>query len=391
MTSAPRVAFVNCGILGHKAMADVMVDLGVLMGVEATHIDLSNELTIGDRVIRRLLSCRAVPTDGAFANLDLRRWRQELNLGWLARRRLRAAERHGGFDVLHFHTQSAAYTNVARMARTPAIVSIDSTSRLASLEASSAAGRWSYKPNVVHDGMVFRAARAIVSTSEWAKRDLVDLYPDCAAKVHVIPYPVRDAFDAEWIAERYARGGREASTRVRALFVGGDFPRKGGADLLDAWRDGSFGDRASLDIVTDWPIAAHAAPPGVRIVRGTVPYTAAWFELWRRADVFVMPTRHEAFGIVYEEAAAAGLPAIGTAINAVPEIIEDDTTGLLVPPGDVAALVRALRALIDSADLRRRLGTAARARVRQRAFPDRYASKLAPLIHSVMGADVHAS
>jgi len=386
--AAPRVAFVNCGILGHKAMADVMRDLGVLMGVDATHIDLSNELTIGDRVLRRLLSCRAVPTDGALANLDLRRWRQELNLGWLARRRLRAAERHREFDVLHFHTQSAAYTNVARMARTPAIVSIDSTSRLASLEAASAAGRWSYTPNVVHDGTVFRAARAIVSTSEWAKRDLVDLYPDCAAKVHVIPYPVRDAFDGEWIAERYAR---EGSATVRVLFVGGDFPRKGGAELLDAWRDGSFGDRASLDIVTDWPIADQAAPPGVRIVRGIVPYTAGWFELWRRADVFVMPTRHEAFGIVYEEAAAAGLPAIGTAINAVPEIIEDGTTGLLVPPGDVAALVRALRALIDSADLRRRLGTAARARVRQLAFPDRYASKLAPLIHRVMGVDVRTS
>jgi alpha-maltose-1-phosphate synthase len=107
--------------------------------------------------------------------------------------------------------------------------------------------------------------------------------------------------------------------------------------------------------------------------------------------LFVMPTRHEAFGIVYEEAAAAGLPAIGTAINAVPEIIEDGTTGLLVPPRDVAALVRALRALIDSADLRRRLGTAARARVRQLAFPDRYASKLAPLIHRVMGVDVRTS
>jgi glycosyltransferase involved in cell wall biosynthesis len=94
---------------------------------------------------------------------------------------------------------------------------------------------------------------------------------------------------------------------------------------------------------------------------------------------------------VYQEAAAAGLPAIGTAINAVPEIIEDERTGLLVPPGDIAALVRALRALIDSADLRRRLGTAARARVQQRAFPDRYASKLSPLIHGVMGADVHAA
>jgi glycosyltransferase involved in cell wall biosynthesis len=277
------------------------------------------------------------------------------------------------------------------MARTPAIVSIDSTSRLASLEAPSAAGRWSYKPNIVHDGIVFRAARAIVSTSEWARRDLADLYPECAAKVHVIPYPVRDSFDAEWIAERHAHARRDPSAPVRVLFVGGDFPRKGGADLLDAWRAGAFAGRASLDLVTDWPIPSDATPPGVRVVRGTAPYTAAWFELWRRADIFVMPTRHEAFGIVYEEAAAAGLPAIGTAINAVPEIIEADTTGLLVPAGDVAALVGALRALIDSADLRRRLGSAARARVRQRAFPDRYAAKLAPLIHRVMTADVHAA
>ena len=391
MTGAPRVAFVNCGILGHKAMADVMRDLDGLMGVDATHINLSNDLTVGDRVVRRLLSCRAAPCDGTFANWDLRRWRQELNLGWLARRRLRAAERHGEFDVLHFHTQSAAYTNAARMARTPTIVSIDSTSRLASLEASSAAGRWSYTPNIVHDGIVFRAARAIVSTSEWAKRDLVDLYPECASKVHVIPYPVRDAFDADWIAERHARAQRDPSAPVRVLFVGGDFRRKGGGDLLDGWRVGAFAGRASLDLVTDWPVGLDAMPPGVRIVRGTAPYTAGWFELWRRADVFVMPTRHEAFGIVYEEAAAAGLPAIGTAINAVPEIIEDGTTGLLVPPGDVTALVWALRALIDSADLRRRLGTAARARVQQRAFPDRYASKLAPLIHGVMGADVHAA
>ena len=48
------------------------------------------------------------------------------------------------------------------------------------------------------------------------------------------------------------------------------------------------------------------------------------------ADIFVMPTRNEAFGLVFQEAAAAGVPAIGTRQNAVPEIIVDGETGLLV-------------------------------------------------------------
>ncbi len=56
-----------------------------------------------------------------------------------------------------------------------------------------------------------------------------------------------------------------------------------------------------------------------------------------------MPTRNEAFGLVYQEAAAAGLPAIGTNHNAVPEIIIDGETGLLVPVGDRDALVRPWR------------------------------------------------
>jgi len=69
------------------------------------------------------------------------------------------------------------------------------------------------------------------------------------------------------------------------------------------------------------------------------------------ARVFVMPARHEAFGLVYQEAAAAGLPVIATRINGVPAIVEDGRTGILVAPGDSAALVRAMRTLIDSAEL----------------------------------------
>ena len=48
-----------------------------------------------------------------------------------------------------------------------------------------------------------------------------------------------------------------------------------------------------------------------------------------------MPTRNEAFGLVFQEAAAAGLPAIGTRLNAIPEIVADGETGILVHPGHV--------------------------------------------------------
>jgi len=329
-----RAAFVNVGFLGHAAMADAMQDVTRLMPIDAAHINLSASLTIRDRAIRRALSLRVFPTSGPMANLDRRRWRQELNIGLLARRRLAAAERGGRFDIVHFHTQAAAYASLARMARTPTIVSIDATSRLAAAEMTSPASRRSYDANIAHDRAVFRRARAIVATSEWAARDLADLQPECADRIHVLPYPIRDVFDDRWMEERVTRSRRTPGPPVRMLFMGGDFARKGGFDLLDAWRDADFGDRATLDLATDWPLAQASLPPGVRIVPGVRVFTSTWFDLWRDADVFVMPSRSEAFGIVFEEAAAAGIPAIGTAINAVPEIVDNDETGILVLPED---------------------------------------------------------
>ncbi|HYM23043.1 MAG TPA: glycosyltransferase family 4 protein [Vicinamibacterales bacterium] len=372
------------GFLGHAAMADAMQDVTRLMPIDAAHINLSANLTIRDRAIRRALSLRVFPTSGPMANLDRRRWRQELNIGLLARRRLAAAERGGRFDLLHFHTQAAAYASLARMARTPTIVSIDATSRLAAAEMTSPASRRSYDANIAHDRAVFRRARAIVATSDWAARDLADLQPECADRIHVLPYPIRDVFDDRWMEERVTRSRRTPPPPVRMLFMGGDFVRKGGFDLLDAWRDADFGDRATLDLATDWPVARASLPPGVRIVRGVRVFTSTWFDLWRDADVFVMPSRNEAFGIVFEEAAAAGIPAIGTAINAIPEIIVDNRTGLTVPPDDRGALVSAMRTLVGSADLRCSLGAAARARIRERAFPAAYAAGLGAVLDRVI-------
>jgi glycosyltransferase involved in cell wall biosynthesis len=379
------VLFVNSGILGHRAVAELLKDSAARIGdVTALHLNLSENLTVRDRIVRRLLCARLAPHAGPVANIDLARWRQEMNAGLLAARRIGAAERSASVDVLHFHTQPTAYASLARMRRTPSIVSIDATERLASLEMTSALARATYRANIAHDGAVFRAARAITSTSHWAARDLADAYPDCAGKVRVMPYPVRaSAFSGDWIEARAARAMSDRGGAVRVLFMGGDFPRKGGPELLEAWREAAFADRAQLDLVTDWPIESSALPPGVRVVSGIAPYTPAWFDLWQRADVFVMPTRHEAFGMVFQEAAAAAVPAIATAINAIPELVEDGSTGLLIKPGDRGDLVRAMRTLVQSPDLRVRMGAAARNRMLAMASPDTYAAQLNALIKHV--------
>src|SRR4029079_19531435 len=105
--SMTRAMFVNSGMLGHGAFAGLMEEITALIpGLEARHLNLSRDLTVGDRLTRRLFSVRRTPRTGPAANLDLRRWREELNIGLLAARLIAAAERQKSFDVLHFHTQA---------------------------------------------------------------------------------------------------------------------------------------------------------------------------------------------------------------------------------------------------------------------------------------------
>lgn len=371
-----NVAFINGGILGLLSYA-TWVRGAFERGdeIHAEHFVLSEDPSFVERAIRRVLCAKLLPDVHGWHNVDLARYRRELNAGLQARRRLlaRGVER---FDVLHFHRQATAYASLDLMERVPSIVSVDCTQTCVLQDATTERERWSLGFNVRRDGEIFRRAAAIVSTSHWAERELRRMYPDCAAPVHVMPNPVPlEAFARSWPDERRHR----ANPRVQFLFMGGDFPRKGGFELLDAWVEGGLGRHADLTIVTDWRID-RAIPPGVvfrRRIRGQTP---EWTDVWHSADVFVMPTRNEAFGLVYQEAAAAGLPAIASCLNAVPEIVLDGETGLLIPPGHRAQLIAAMEAMIASPDRRHRMGRAARQKIEVDADPGSHRRKIVALI-----------
>ena len=107
-------------------------------------------------------------------------------------------------------------------------------------------------------------------------------------------------------------------------------------------------------------------------LRSLVPDTAGFVppgELgpyYERASVVVCPSHREGYGVVAREAMAYGRPVVASAVGGLVDAVEDEVTGLLVPPGDADALCGALERLLEDVELRLRLGDAARARAAER-------------------------
>jgi glycosyltransferase involved in cell wall biosynthesis len=136
------------------------------------------------------------------------------------------------------------------------------------------------------------------------------------------------------------------------LFVGRLSEEKGVRDLAEAAHG------LPLVVVGDGPLR-EVLPQTV----GFVP-AASVGGYYEKASVVVVPSRREGYGMAAREAMAHGRPVVATAVGGLRDAIEDDVTGLLVPPGDVTALRGALERLLADAELRRRLGAAARERAR---------------------------
>ena len=133
-------------------------------------------------------------------------------------------------------------------------------------------------------------------------------------------------------------------TNKHILFIGKDWQRKGGPDLLEAYKIVlKTHPTAQLTIVGCSP---DVDVPNCKIV-GRIPLEQVntYFE---DASVFCMPTKLEPFGIVFLEALSYKLPVVATNIGAIPDFIFNNQNGYLVSPGDVNALAQALIKLLNS-------------------------------------------
>lgn len=92
------------------------------------------------------------------------------------------------------------------------------------------------------------------------------------------------------------------------------------------------------------------------IFHGHISDKAGLAQFYQQADIFVLPSLMEGFGIVLLEAMSFGLPIIATKVGAIPEIIKDGKNGLLVPPADPLALAKAIDLLLRSPALRDQYG-----------------------------------
>lgn len=210
-----------------------------------------------------------------------------------------------------------------------------------------------------------RADRVIVP-SRYAARIAGEVYGVPPARVAVVPEPVDLA---DWRA-RFARAARRPAPRPTVLAVARFYPRKRLGDLLHAAaRLRARIPRVQVRIVGTGPEAArlralHAALrlADTVVFLGAVSRGTLAVE-YVSAHCFCLPTVQEGFGLVFAEAMAAGLPVVACRAAAVPEIVEDRGTGLLVEPGSPDALATALEMLLQDETLRRTYGRAGARRV----------------------------
>lgn len=205
----------------------------------------------------------------------------------------------------------------------------------------------------------------IVVTSRATRRDVIELGVDPESITVVEPATVRG------VPRR-----RHGTGHVRLLSVGTLTPRKAHDVLFRAlarqrrarWRLLCVGStsrnaghaRRLRTLVTQLHLGRR-----VRFAGEISPQALA--RLYTHADLFALPSLHEGYGMAFAEALVCGMPVVGARAGALPDVIRPQA-GILVRPGQVQALARALRPLLESSRRRERLARGAY--LHRRRFPD---------------------
>jgi glycosyltransferase involved in cell wall biosynthesis len=349
MTKNTQIISIIESHMGHGTYGNLMREY--FNKISSCKVDFNwynDERELPTRILNRLLSFKFPNEWIQQQNLDFNRFRVSAGFAYMARRLIARKLSQADYSVLHLHTQVMALLTVDFMQTLPTVVSIDLTAVQAAQEKTDPSFRWTYTPNILLEKRVYEAAARIITTSEFVRKSVIEDYNINSEKVKVIPFSVKlDTFIS------IDRSNKSQKKRYNILFVGGDFKRKGGEDVLKVFLT-TFSELAELHLVTYASIECQH--PHVHIHKNIKAYSSEWLNLYSQADVFVMPTYAEAFGMVFLEAMAAGLPVIASQLPQIYEIVSDGETGFLVPSGDLYALASKIRYLIENPTLGREMG-----------------------------------
>jgi glycosyltransferase involved in cell wall biosynthesis len=214
---------------------------------------------------------------------------------------------------------------------------------------------------------VARAMSRIVTVSESSRRDIAEQMGVDAARIAVVPVGADP--------ERFSPDPAVAKVKGRIMTTASaDVPLKGLTPLLEALaKIRTTRPDAHLVVVgklrEDSPVAAtiRRLDLGGAVTFASGVSDTRLVELYREAEVAVVPSLYEGFSLPAVEAMATGVPLVATTGGALPEVVgTDGDTGLLVAPGDPGALALAITEVLDHGELAARLGVNGRRRVMAR-------------------------
>jgi starch synthase len=298
-------------------------------------------------------------------------------------------------DVVHSHTW---YANLAGhlsalLYGVPHVMTAHSLEPLRPWKAEQLGG--GYALSRWCEATAIQAASAVIAVSDGMKSDIVVSYPQVPAdRVHVIrngidasqyrPDPGRDVLDRYGIDPE----------RPSVVFVGRVTRQKGlpvllrAAERLDpaaqlvlcAGQADTPELEAEVSGLVEW---LRASRSGVIWLAGMLARREV-IQILSHATVFACPSEYEPLGIVNLEAMACGAAVVASAVGGIPEVVTDGETGLLVPPGDDAALATAINALIRDPARAAELGARGRARAVAEFSWDRIAAQTTELYQDLV-------
>lgn len=312
------------------------------------------------------LGCEVVPVNAEFRGAG--RLASQLGMSWAdqatsrafaaafsltANRRLRAAQPLDGVVMIGTsYTLSTSLPVVTFEDMTVAQALRQPDSAYSEL-GDAAAARWKARQK-----RTYERSHGCCVTSRWVAESLREDYGVPESKVHVVGLGNN---------LKIAPAERDWGT-PRFLFVGVDWERKRGSAVLAAFaevRERFPG--ATLDLVGGHPpVEAEGVTGHGLLPLGTEEGSRRYADLLNRATCLLMPSTFEPYGIAYLDAAAAGVPSIGTTVGGAEDAVGD--CGRVVDPNDPAALPRAMLEMADP-ETARELGARAHARSPSLTWP----------------------